>query len=497
MRINKLLFLSASVFASALFANCSSSTQGTCQETATCPPDASDGPPPLVCDTTKDPKDQAGCLDDRVGVFVDGAGGNDGNPGTKTAPVKTIAKALTLATTLTRLYVCEGTYAEDVTLDASHDGVSIYGGYACGAWTYSGNKPQIGAGTLALKIDTTTKPITIEDVLVKAADATAPGGSSVAALVNGAAGAVSFVRVNLTAGAGKAGADGVTGTNYNASLLSNNVLIKGHDATGGGAGNGGPQLCTGLCTDNVVGAGGAGGQGGTSTQGGATGSPSSLGGGAGGTANTSCGGAGSGGTGADQPTAGADAVSPTALGTLAAGGWAPTSGSTATNGAPGQGGGGGGGASFADNSAGGGGGGGCGGCGGAGGAGGAGGGASIALAALSSTISLTASELHAGNAGNGGKGAAGQGGQSGGLYGNGSAPGCAGGSGGKGSAGGSGAGGVGGISVGILYKGTAPTADSATSAATTMGTAGTKGTGGKAGQNDGIDGVAQALLQAP
>ncbi|HEY1959033.1 MAG TPA: hypothetical protein VGH28_25645 [Polyangiaceae bacterium] len=461
----------------AIVPKCSSSPDD-CTQTSTCPQEGGDGPAPLVCDTTKDPKDALGCLDDRVGVFVSPSG-SDTNPGTKAAPFQTIGKALTSVGTLTRVYVCEGTYAEDVSIAPPVDGVSIYGGFSCTDWSYSGNKPTIGKGNIALKITGTTKALVIEDVSVKSADGIPGNESSIAALVANATGAVTFTRVSLTAGAGFNGQDGAPGANYTGTAAT------GNNANGNA---GGPTLaCTCTVNDPNPSVGGAGGQGGGSLQSGAGGGPN-LGGGAGGIMNDACAGPGSGGDGNPAPTAGTDGVSPAALGAFDATGWAPTAGATGKNGAPGQGGGGG-----AGTAQGGGGGGGCGGCGGGGGAGGAGGGASIALASIASTVAVNASTLTAGNAGNGGKGAAGQVGQSGGPHGNGS--GCSGGAGGNGSAGGTGAGGAGGISVGVLYKGAVPTVDSATTTAT--GTAGAKGTGGTAGSNDGIAGVAQASLQAP
>ncbi len=488
MRMNQLVLLSSSAILVAILAQCSS-TQGSCIETNTCPPDASDGPPPLNCDTTKDPKDAPGCLDNRMGVFVDATGGNDANAGTKTSPFQTIAKALSSVGTLTRVYVCEGTYQEDVAIAAPVDGVSIYGGFKCSDWSYSGNKPTIGKGTLALKITGTTKPFAIEDVLVKAADGSSTTSvSSIGALVANAAGAVTFNRVNLTAGVGANGGDGAVGSNWTLNSQSDPSIV-GHDASGNAGGA--LQTCANLCTDTVASTGGQGGAGGGAPSGGSGGAPA-LGGGAGGIAGQPCAGTGTGGDGSSQTNVGADALSPTALGALTETGWAPTASAKGTNGTPGQGGGGGAGAS-----SGGGGGGGCGGCGGGGGIGGAGGGSSIALAVVSSSVALNSSELHAGNAGNGGKGGNGQPGQAGGFAGNKAGNGCLGGNGGTGGTGGTGAGGAGGISAGILYKGSAPTTDSATTGAITVGTKGAKGVGGKAGTNDGIDGMAQAVLQAP
>ncbi len=462
-----------------------SSTPEDCTQTSTCVSDASNEPAPLVCDMTKDPKDEAGCVDDCVGVFVSPTG-SDTNAGTKAAPFQTIGKALASAGALTRVYVCEGTYAEDVSIAAPVDGVSIYGGFSCADWTYSGNKPTIGKSNLALKIAGTTKPFAIEDVLVKAADGSAGNPSSIAALVANASGAVTFTRVNLTAGVGAAGNDAAGGSNWTITSPSDPAL-KGHDAAG--ASGGALQACANVCTDANASTGGTGGAGTTNPTGGQTGSPN-LGAGQGGVVtNGTC----SGGNGNPATANGADAVSPTTLGALSETGWTPGPGAAGKNGSPGQGGGGGAGQSQSND--GGGGGGACGGCGGGGGGGGNGGGSSIALAVLTSNVTVNASELHANDAGKGGKGATGQVGQTGGAHGNGSGFGCSGGNGGNGSAGGTGAGGTGGISVAVLYKGSAPTVDSTTTTAT--GTAGAKGVGGTAGTNDGLDGVAMASMQAP
>jgi hypothetical protein len=492
MRKTHVLFFFAPIGILALAPRCGGGSSD-CTQTSTCPSEASEGPPPLVCDMTQDPKNAPGCLDDRVGIFVSPTG-SDTNAGTKAAPFQTIGKALASVGSLTRVYVCEGTYAEDVTIAAPVDGVSIYGGFSCADWSYTGNKPTVGKGTIALTVSGTTKPFSIEDLAFKSADGMAGAPSSIAALVANASGAVTFVRDALTAGNGATGADAKPAANYDSTLLQNDPKIAGATTTSGAAGA--AQACANLCTDAVTSTGGSGGAGGTGTQGGQSGSPS-LGGsapndGAGGSGGATC---TPGDNGADRTAAGGDATSPTALGALDATGWTATTSSSGTNGAPGQGGGGGGGASFANNTAGGGGGGGCGGCGGAGGPGGVAGGSSIALAVFTSTVSVNGCDLVAGNGGNGGKGAAGQTGQSGGFKGKGATPGCDGGNGGNGSAGGSGAGGVGGISVGVLFKGNAPAVDSSTT--NTVGTAGAAGTGGTPGTNDGIAGVAVQTRQSP
>ena len=463
--------------------------------------DAQSEPAP-TCDPSKDPKDDPLCVSDALGICVS-PNGDDAHPGTKELPVQTIAKAISLTETVKRIYVCEGTYAEDVSIAPPADGISLFGGFSCADWSYTGTKAQLGKSNLALAITATHSPITIEDVYVRAATGELGNPSSIAALVANATGTVTFRRVSLNAGSGVAGPDGVTGSNYDATLVPTDPKIKGIDATGGGAGFGAAQPCSALCSDGKASAGGAGGRGGTSALGGATGSATPVitglitpNDGAGGTADTGAG-CTAGDHGGDATLAGLDAPSPTTLGALVASGWNASTSPDGANGGTGEGGGGGGGAKLTDDTHGGGGGGACGGCGGAGGAAGVGGGSSIALAILSSPVTVVASELHAGDGANGGTGVGGQIGQSGGVGGAGSAPGCAGGFGGRGSAGGTGAGGVGGSSVAVLYTGTVPTLDSSTQGAMTFGAKGLKGIGGKPGVNDGIDGVAMTVHQLP
>src|SRR3954447_8565266 len=88
------------------------------EQAATCGTDcapAQDGGADVVvpagCDPTKGVKDSPSCVDDGVGVFVSPTG-DDGATGTKSKPVKSIAKGVELAASrgLPRVYVCEGTY---------------------------------------------------------------------------------------------------------------------------------------------------------------------------------------------------------------------------------------------------------------------------------------------------------------------------------------------------------------------------------------------------
>ncbi len=443
--------------------------------------------PPPGCDLAKDVKDSPACIDDGIGLFVDGTNGDDDKgAGTKASPYKSIGKALSNSGAKLRVYVCAGTYAEDVKLGTAN-AVSLYGGVACKTWAYDGSKPTIGAGRTPLVIDAVPKAIVLADVAIVAAPGVAAGESSVAAFVN-ASGNVTLRRASLTAGAGKAGAGGSTGSNWSA-VQQSDPTIAGNNASG--ATGGATHACT-LCVDAVQSSGGSGGGGGLTPNGGAAGAPSlganpptdGAGGGSGCTAghNGASAGAGTNGGGA------------TSAGELAAAGWKSTTGGDGKNGGPGQGGGGGGGS--ASVGSGGGGGGACGGCGGAKGTGGGSGGSSIALASLGSGVTLVECELHAGDGGAGGDGAGGQTGQAGGFAGVAASPGCAGGNGGTGGTGGAGGGGAGGLSVATLYKGTAPVVDGATSAKTTVSSnAAAKGKGGAVGVNDGSPGAAVLVLE--
>ncbi|MDB4992630.1 MAG: Glycine-rich cell wall structural protein precursor [Myxococcaceae bacterium] len=463
-----------------------------------------DGLPP-GCDGTKDPGEASCQVVDEVGIFVDSTAG--AGDGTKGKPVTTIAKGIELAKAASkgRVYVCKGTYAEAVVLDASKDGVSIYGGFKCADWSYAKEATLVAPPTVgfALTIKKTAAAITIADLEFRAKAAEADGDSSIAGFVSDAS-SVTLKRVKLVAAAGKDGKSGASVADFAGRAPD------GMSAIGTTPGAPAPNTCT---TGNSTG-----GLGGSNNQGGASGTPLGLpeipplATGTGGDTNQPCassfaahdgafGPGGAPGNGAAQP------------GHLTASEWAHADGSSGGNGGTAQGGGGGAGKSGY------GGGGGAGGCGGLAGAGGTGGGSSIALASFRSAVSITASAFTAENGRDGGKGASGQKGQLGSLStGNGVAGGCSGGLGGHGGSGGGGGGGAGGSSIGIAYQGTAPTvdgapiADAATLVGVTIGSAGgkgLKGTGGPAAQTaapasnagldgtDGAPGLAKAVTAVP
>jgi hypothetical protein len=445
--------------------------------------------PPEGCDDKADPKDSAPCVVSSFGVFVDGAGGSDTNDGTKEAPVKTFAGALAKVGNKPRIYVCEGTYAEHVVLKTA---ASIYGGFACGSWSYSAAKAKIAPADagFALHVAGVSAPIVLADLDLVAQPGTKAAPSSVGAFVARSAD-VTMRRLAIPAGAGFGGSPGEAakaaepGTTASASIDGN----AGTSALGGLE-----NVCT--CASGGTTTGGRGGDP-AGTVNGANGAPAQVpptGGTGAGQTRATC---EAGGTpaqrGSDAPTS-ADKGSPE-LGTLDDKGWAPGDGEPGTNGLPGQGGGGGGSYTIgAPALFGGGGGGACGGCGGGGGGGGTGGGSSLAVLVLESGLKLDASILAATDAGSGGTGAAGAAGGPGAARGNGGGGACPGGNGGDGGRGGAGAGGSGGISAGILHKGAAPVVDGATEATITVGKPGDKGTGGVPQTNDGKPGDAKKVL---
>jgi hypothetical protein len=457
--------------------------------------DGSDGGDGFVCDPKKHPKDDPCVLGEPYGVFVaaQANGGNDAaGDGSRASPYATIGTALQHLGGKTRVYVCNGDYAEQVTLTVA---VSLYGGLGCpgaasgAAWSYVGGLAQVNSPSpdFAIKIDGVQGAISIEDLGFTAPnaigqDAKGNGRSSIAALLN--ASTVHLTRVTLTAGTGTdgaAGTDGASTPNYSGGVNASSGSAGAMPDGGTGAGTGGANGCRNGDSSGGGAGGGAGiaasSQTGGDGQSGSSAPP----------APATPGRDGAGGRGGQfacgvGPNPGADGApnakgsAASAYGALSASGWVSSWGGDGQVGAPGQGGGGGGGLSDRGGS-----GGGAGGCGGSGGTGGKGGGGSIALASVGATVVLTQCTLRTSVGGSGGAGGRGQDGQGGGSSQAGQL-GCSGNVGGNGAGGSGGAGGTGGLSVGILYSGTPPAFDPLTVFTTGMagaqGARGAKGNGG-------------------
>jgi len=508
----------------ALGLSCHGQLSEACDELGTCAPSArvdasveasSDA---SSCDPTKDPKDEPCVLDDAYGVFVapvnSDAGpeslgiGVAGPDGTAERPYSSIGQALANMAGKSRVYVCNGVYAEQVSITAA---VSLYGGLSCAAgsasrvWSYAGQSAQVTAppSAYALFVSVQQGSVTIEDMSFTAPDATGPGTSSIAALV--VSSSVSLQRVALGAGNGANGPPGANGAqspNYTgAAPTGGSQVSAGPPGSGtinvtGGAGAINHCTLFGMSAggDGGLGCGSDGGTSGLGSPGTATPpAPVTMAGRDGLPRGAILPDAGGAATLSDDPGAdgvagdGGVAAAAQDYGALSAGGWAPKSGGPGRTGDPGQGG-----AGATDPLNGqcgtssqsiGGGGGGAGGCGGAGGMGGGGGGGSIALASVASNVTLTACSLNTAAGGTGGAGGAGQNGQAGGQGGDTNFPSAhaAGAFGGNGAGGSGGAGGTGGISVGVLASGSTIVMDDTTTQNTRLGAPGAGGAAGPGG----------------
>ena len=429
-----------------------------------------------------------------TGVFVSSTpvSGASGPIGSMTNPYTKVTDGIGAAVATggaKRVYVCIGTYNEQVSLTSADDGVVVYGGLDCNTgWNYVGNTqgPTLVAtptsiatpGTALTVTGPMTTGVTFEDMSFTSPNySSVAGDSSVAVFLSNAS--VTLTRVAVTAGTGVPGVAGGTTSNWVGSAQGGNPAGQGPTATTGGAG--GANSCSDGSTSST---GGDGGGQITTVQWG-SGLPGTSMPAVPGAQNN--GGDGAPGTrGLDGQALTQGGAGATSTGGVSASGW--SLGSLATpghEGNPAQGGGGGGGGQ----NSGGGGGGGAGGCGGGAGSAGSNGGSSIGVLVFQSTIALHTVNITTSAAGSGGSGGNGQGGQSGGSGGasflNGSV---AGGLGGTGSSGTGGGGGAGGNSIGVAWLGTTgPIVDgsqvtsAATYSATSTVTTGTAGAVGQAG----------------
>jgi len=480
-----------------LLGGCVVDSANDCNATGTCP-DTSTTTTSTTGTTTSTTTVPAGCIDfadgDPVsptcGVFVSPQGGSDDTgTGAQDAPFATLGKALGAAPKKP-IYVCAGDLAEALVVTAD---TSLLGGFSCSDWTYTGDKPALAApkDAVALTVDAGVA-LVVHDLAISSQTPSKKGESSIALLVRDGAD-LDLARVDVTAGDGAPGEDGVTPVDVG----PNDEGKSGADGMPGMAGcvsmtallggSGGLTTCGGTSTS-----GGLGGAGTTSTGGdGSAGEPAGGTGvgGAGAKVGVACvpGGPGSPGMTGD-PGGGAKG-----LGALTSEGFTGAAGEAGATGTPGQGGGGGGGGKVCGNNAGpSGGGGGAGGCGGAGGGAGKAGGSSIGIAShQAASLTLSSVKITTGKGGLGGAGALGQeggfGGNLGALGGQGACPGGLGGSGGLGGPGG---GGAGGHSIGVAWTQTAPTLDA------TVFTQSDPGNGGAGGPGNEIPGTGESGASA-
>ncbi|HWL88073.1 MAG TPA: hypothetical protein VNO21_19860, partial [Polyangiaceae bacterium] len=180
------------------------------------------------------PADDPTVIRDDCGIFA-APTGRDDNAGTRAAPVKTLGRAIGLAQKKNgRVYLCATTYPESLVIghdDASSD-LSVYGGLACGAWTYSGahavvqpSQAEAQAGALPLRIDGAPAHVTLDGIDFNAAAGSSPGQSSVAGYVSGSSD-VTLRRASFTA---EQGVDGASAPVASPPYLSNQATPNGNN----------------------------------------------------------------------------------------------------------------------------------------------------------------------------------------------------------------------------------------------------------------------------
>ncbi|MFN7131549.1 MAG: MopE-related protein, partial [Myxococcales bacterium] len=204
-------------------------------------------------------------------IFVDCGAGNDGNPGTRALPVKTLTRALqsSSASGRNQILVANALCNESITLK---EGVGLYGGYNNQTWARSfANLPIIQPNSSATPAVTGTGILaaTAFDAFVVTAPAgISPSGSSIAMqLVN--SNGVRISNSDLRAAAGAPGPDGLNGVNGGNGSVGQDGKPGGDGTSNGGEGGvGGTSAC---------GSGGTGGRGGYGPQDGFSGGGGSRG----------------------------------------------------------------------------------------------------------------------------------------------------------------------------------------------------------------------------
>ena len=174
------------------------------------PPSSADGggPPPVPPPPPTKPNE----ITEQFGVFVSTEGQANAS-GTRAAPLASIEAAIARAKNENKkkVFVCEGSYAEALTLA---DGVSIEGRLDCATpdWKLDTSKHVnlASPSSPAIRATNITSATRIDGFQVTAPDATEPSGSSIAVIAVDSNG-LTFAGGSLAAGSAMRGADGTDG----------------------------------------------------------------------------------------------------------------------------------------------------------------------------------------------------------------------------------------------------------------------------------------------
>ena len=247
--------------------------------------DDAGGPPDFTCVKMPDEDlpDEAGLDTDCDGIdgskdwaiFVSPMG-DDANLGTMESPVKTVTKALALASTNNKhgVYLSAGTYPESVKLV---DGIGIYGGYdAASRWQrLMSNKSIISGGVTAITATGLTKQTEVQQVTIRSANGAAGSAANIAGQSSYGVFAVNntgllVLRSNtIVAGDGGAGAVGTNGAVPTTGANNGNGGNGGNGVSGGSNGGGGGSVGNSACgvPGGMGGAGSRGNSGGNGSDG--------------------------------------------------------------------------------------------------------------------------------------------------------------------------------------------------------------------------------------
>lgn len=165
-------------------------------------PDSEPAPAPLEGTPVVDE------LVESFGVFVSTTG-KAGGDGTRMSPFATIAEGIEAAKQNgKRVYVCEGTYREAITIA---DGISMVGGLDCSSpkWTLGNARSRIESPTIpAVTASSIAKTTRFERFEAIAPDATSDSPTSIALAAKDAA-SLTIAKSRIVAGNGASGAEGV------------------------------------------------------------------------------------------------------------------------------------------------------------------------------------------------------------------------------------------------------------------------------------------------
>lgn len=176
------------------------------------------------------------CLVDEAHALFVAPSGSDAASGTRKAPVKTIERALALAAASPgkAIVACAASTAYPTAV-AITSSAHLYGGFSCpdseAPWVHQDKlrtRVQPTAQGPALEVRSVGGRVELEDFEFQAADAIAPGTSSIAALIVDSP-EVILRRTKLSAGNAAPGANGVAGANGEDGKDPGNAL-KGRDA---------------------------------------------------------------------------------------------------------------------------------------------------------------------------------------------------------------------------------------------------------------------------